>query len=290
MKQAILITAYTQLEFLKEIIGYFDDDFDFFIHIDKKTKMGDLPFLDRSNVKVYSKYRIQWGSEKHLRAIVFLMEEASKFGCYSYYHLITGSDYPIRSLADFKFHFGAENKNNYIEWYELPRASWVMEGGLERVKYYWIGNTRFDIREKVGKYVYKLLKIQRKLGVKRKFVKMFPELYGGGGYCSLTNEAVNYLVKTINDNKLLGYMHFTHCAEEVFLHTLLLNAEQSFPVVNDSIRYSKWVGNARSPKVLDESDFEEVMSSGGFFARKFDLNVSIGLINKIKPCISNSIL
>ena len=50
------------------------------------------------------------------------------------------------------------------------------------------------------------------------------------------------------------------------------------------------MGNARSPKVLDESDFEEVMSSGGFFARKFDLNVSIGLINKIKPCISNSIL
>lgn len=282
MKQAILITAYTQLEFLKEIIGFFDEDFDFYIHIDKKTKIGDLTFLDKPNVKVYSKYRIQWGSEAHLRAIVFLLKEACKAGDYSYYHLITGSDYPIKPLADFKSYFGAENKNNYMEWYELPRASWVMEGGVERVKYYWIGNAWFDIRGKAGKYVYKLLKVQRKLGVKRKFVKLFPKMYGGGGYWSLSNEAARYLVKTINDNKLLGYMRFTHCAEEVFLHTLLLNAEQKFPVVNDSIRYSKWVGNARSPKVLDESDFEEVMASGCFFARKFDANQTLILIQKIE--------
>lgn len=282
MKQAILITAYTQLEFLKVIIDFFDDDFDFFIHIDKKTKKGDLSFLDRPNVKVYSKYRIQWGSEKHLRAIVFLMEKACKAGDYSYYHLITGSDYPIKLLENFKSHFGTENKKNYMEWYELPRASWVMEGGLERVKYYWFGNSLFDIRGKVGKYVYKLLKVQRKLGVKRKFVKMFPKLYGGGGYWSLTNEAVSYLVKTIIDNKLLGYMRHTHCAEEVFLHTLLLNTEQKFPIVNDSIRYSKWEENARSPKVLDESDLEEVIGSGCFFARKFGENKSKRLILRIK--------
>ncbi len=270
MKQAVLITAYCQLAFLKEIVGFFDDQFDFYIHIDKKTKKEDLSYLDLPNVKVYSRYRVQWGSEKHLRAIVFLMKEAHKCGGYSYYHLITGSDYPIKSLTNFKSFFSSTNKNNYIEWYDLPRPTWVMEGGLERVKYYWIGNTWFDIRGKVGKFVYKLLMIQRKLGVKRKFVKMFPKLYGGGGYWSLTDEAVSYLVRTINNNKLLGYMRHTHCAEEVFLHTLLLNAEQKFPVVNNSIRYSKWEENARSPKVLDESDFKEVMCSGCFFARKID--------------------
>ena len=83
-------------------------------------------------------------------------------------------------------------------------------------------------------------------------------------------------------------MRFTHCAEEVFLHTLLLNAEQKFPVIYDPIRYSEWEGNARSPKVLDESDFEEVMASGCFFARKFELGVSKGLMNKIKTHVSNN--
>ena len=275
MKQAILITAYTQLEFLDEIIRFFDEDFDFYIHIDKKTKTGDLSFLDKPNVKVYSKYRVQWGSEKHLRAIVLLMEEAWKNGGYSYFHLITGSDYPIKPLAEFKSFFGDGNKNNYIEWYELPRASWVMEGGIERVKYYWIGNTRFDIRGKVGKYTYKLLKYQRKLGVERRFVRMYPKLYGGGGYWSMTFEAVDYLLETIDGKSLLKHMRHTHCSEEVFLHTLLLNAPLRFPVVNDSLRYSKWEGNARSPKVLDESDFGEAMASGCFFARKFLKKVAV---------------
>lgn len=281
MKQAILITAYTQLEFLNEIIGFFDEDFDFYIHIDKKTKTEDLSYLDKPNVKLYSKYRIQWGSEKHLRAIVLLMEEAWKNGGYSYYHLITGSDYPIKPLVEFKAFFGEDNKTNYMEWYELPRASWVMEGGLERVKYYWIGNTKFDIRGRMGKFTYKLLKYQRRLGVKRKFVNLFPKLYGGGGYWSLTSEAVGCLVRTIRERHLMNYMRHTHCAEEVLMHTVLLNVEPRFPVVPDSLRYSKWVGDARSPKVLDESDFDEVRASGCFFARKFDSAVSVGLINKI---------
>ena len=281
MKQAVLITAYCQLAFLKEIVGFFDDQFDFYIHIDKKTNKGDLSYLDLPNVKVYSKYRVQWGSEKHLRAIFFLMKEAHKCGSYSYYHLITGSDYPIRSLEEFKSFFGKNNKNNYIEWFELPRASWVMEGGLERVKYYWLGNTWFDIRGKIGKYVYKMLKVQRKLGIRRKFLKIFPKLYGGGGYWSLTSDAVDYLVQTIENKHLMRYMRHTHCAEEVLFHTVLLNANGGFPIINDSIRYSKWEGNAKSPKVLDESDFDEIVASKCYFARKFGSKESRLLLEKM---------
>lgn len=269
MKQAILITAYTQLEFLYRIIDYFDGDFDFYIHIDKKTESKSLCFENRTNVKVYSKYRIQWGSETHLKAIIFLMEEAWKGGNYSYYHLITGSDFPIKPLAEFKSFFSKENKNSYLEWYELPRASWVMEGGIERVRYYWLGNSVFDIRGWISKYTYFFLKIQRKFGVKRRFLSLFPRLYGGGGYWSLSEDAVAYLVKTNKEKHLLKYMRHTHCAEEVFVHTILLNANPAFPIVNDSVRYSKWEEKMKSPKFLDESDMEDVLASACFFARKF---------------------
>ena len=282
MKQAVLITAYCQLAFLKEIIGFFDDGFDFYIHVDTKTPQGDLSFLEQPNVKLYSKYRIQWGSVEHLRAIVFLMNEAWKNGDYSYYHLITGSDFPVKSLAEFKSFFGEKNNKNYMEWYELPRASWVMEGGLERVKYYWMGNAWFDIRGKVGTYTYKLLKLQRKLGIERKFVRMFPKLYGGGGYWSLTSEAVDYTLQTIESKRLMKFMRHTHCAEELLFQTVLLNADGRFSIVNDSIRYSKWEGNAKSPKVLDESDFDDIIASGCFFARKFDMNKSKLLLGKLE--------
>lgn len=287
MKQAILITAYCQLEFLKEIVGFFDDHFDFYIHIDKKSPKKDIPFMDMPNVKVYSKYRVQWGSEKHLRAIVFLMEEANKVGDYSYYHLITGSDYPVKSLSEFLSFFGEDNKNNYMEYYELPRDTWVMEGGLERLRYYWIGNSLFDIRGRMGNMVYKLLKIQRKIGVKRKFMKLYPRLYGGGGYWSLTSDAVDYLVKTIRQEKILRYMRFTHCAEEVLFHTVLLNANLDFQITNCSLRYSKWMENAKSPMLLVEEDFKEIEQSNAFFARKFDSEYSRNLIVLINKLVDN---
>ena len=162
-----------------------------------------------------------------------------------------------------------ENRNSYLEWFELPRASWVMEGGIERVRYYWLGNSVFDIRGWVGKYSFLFLKIQRKLGIKRKFISLFPRLYGGGGYWSLSADAVDYIVKTNKEKHLLKYMRNTHCAEEVFIHTILLNADPKFPIVNDSVRYSKWEDSTRSPKFLDESDMEDFMGSKCFFARKF---------------------
>lgn len=42
MKQAILITAYKNYHHLEEIIAFFDDDFEIYIHIDRKS-IGFIP-------------------------------------------------------------------------------------------------------------------------------------------------------------------------------------------------------------------------------------------------------
>ena len=39
MKQSILISAYKYIEHIKQIIDFFNDDFTFYIHIDKKSKI-----------------------------------------------------------------------------------------------------------------------------------------------------------------------------------------------------------------------------------------------------------
>lgn len=283
MKQAILITAYTQLDFLKEIIGCFDNDFDFFIHIDKKSNTEGLQLEAFPNVRVYSKFRIEWGSVQHLNAILFLMAEAHNSGPgYSYYHLITGSDFPIKPLSEFKSFFSKDNSNNYLEWFKLPRPTWVMEGGIERVRYYWLGNSLFDIRGPIKWFVNKSLKVQRKLGIRRQFLSLFPSLYGGGGYWSLTSDAIGYLLDTIGQKRIMRYLKHTHCAEEILFQTLLLNSGSGLPIINNTLRYSKWDDKAKSPKYLEESDLDEILSSGCFFARKFRND---GLTNLIKSNI-----
>ena len=277
MKQAILITAYKDLSFLQRIVSCFDEDFDFYIHIDKKCKEPN-PVFECGHVIVLKKYRIEWGSERHLWAMFDLLEMACKKGGYSYYHIITGSDYPIKALSEFKSFFSGENRKSYIEYHLLPRESWGTEGGLERIKYFWVGNQWFDSRRSGGAMRW-FLKLQRKLGFRRS-LSAFDRWYGGGGYCSLSSEGADCIF-SYGRRRLHRRSLFTHCTEEIFFQTILLNVLGEGRVCNDALHLSIWEGDAASPKVLDESDFEAIEKSNCFFARKVNLEHSLPLLQRI---------
>lgn len=281
MKQAILITAYKDLDFIEEIIDYFDSDFDFFIHIDKKCKEDQCMLSKHPNVCVFSSFKIEWGSVNHLKSILLLLKNAHQKDRYSYYHLITGSDYPIQSLEQFK-HFFFEGKNkNYIEYHQLPYQYWVGGGGLNRINYYWIGNSLFDIRSSNPKILNFLLKVQRKLGFRRPFPYFNGKLWGGGTYWSLSHEAIELILNYLQQNK--GYIrrfNHTHCSEEIFFHTILANS--SLDLVNNSLRFIDWGEGLASPKTLSDDDFQRISESDGFFARKMDKRLSEKLIARLK--------
>ena len=80
MKQAILITAYKDIELLKTLVNSFNDNFNIYIHIDKKTSYltHDINLIKaKFNVKVIdSIYKINWGGFNHLRAILHLAKKA----------------------------------------------------------------------------------------------------------------------------------------------------------------------------------------------------------------------
>ncbi len=62
-----------------------------------------------------------------------------------------------------------------------------------------------------------------------------------------------------------------------------MNAPFAEKVVNNNLRYIDWVArNGNNPAVLDETDFEKVMDSNAFFARKFEYPVSEKLMNCVK--------
>lgn len=277
MKQAILITAYKDLPFLQRIVSCFNEDFDFFIHIDRKCREA-IPVFSCNHVRVFRKYSIEWGSERHLWAMFDLLEQAHNEGKYSYYHIITGSDYPIKPLSEFKSFFSEDNGKCYIEYHALPRESWGKEGGFERVRYYWIGNQWFDLRRS-GKATRWLLKLQRKLGFSRD-LSTFGQWYGGGGYCSLSEKGVDCIC-SFGKKRLHKLSQYTHCAEEIFFQTILLNSLDQCQVCEDSLHLSLWEKDAASPKVMDERDYETIAKSNCFFARKFDVRYSSLLLRRI---------
>ena len=82
MKQGILITAYKNFEHLLDIVSFFDERFEIYIHIDKKSVINEgiiETIRSLPQVKLVSrKYKVNWGGINHLKCILHLAEEALK--------------------------------------------------------------------------------------------------------------------------------------------------------------------------------------------------------------------
>ena len=79
MKQAFLITAYDNFEWIRKIVDIYRKEVDCFIHVDKKVnipKEFKQWAKQTEGVYVYAKYKINWGSYKHISAVLFLLNEA----------------------------------------------------------------------------------------------------------------------------------------------------------------------------------------------------------------------
>ena len=270
MKKAILVTAYKDIPSLLNLIDFFDLNFNFYIHIDKKQKFDSSLFCEKENVFLYSKYTVNWGGMNHLKAILFLANEALKNNENDYFHLITGEDFPIKPVSYF---LNIDIRKNYLEYFDVPASRWKDEnGGLDRLSYYYLYDyTGFINRYRSKLFHDKFLRLQNKIKIRRVFPQSFPpELYGGSTYWSLNREVLQYVIDYTNGNKsFLKRFRFTFCAEEFYFQTLLINSDYAKNITNDNLRFIDWEsGKGGYPAFLDEEDFNRLISSPKIFARK----------------------
>ena len=278
MRQAILITAYCDMPQLKRLVDWFDSDFELFIHLDKRCKEGHSWIASRSNVHLYKEYAVEWGDYKHLKAIIMLMRESYAHTDLEYFHLITGSDYPILPLAQFKAFCEEHHSDNYLEHFTLPHADWGGEGGMNRIQYWWL---RPNAHRSTGSILTRrLVNLQRRFGIKRNFKYFNGNLYGGGTYWSVSREAIKVAVEYLDNypNYLRRFRH-TSIAEEICLPTLWCNS--GIPLINDYKRYIDWGPDGANPQVLTEKDYDNIVSSGALFARKMESGRSDKLIEML---------
>ncbi|MDO5987938.1 beta-1,6-N-acetylglucosaminyltransferase [Flavivirga amylovorans] len=286
MKQAILITAYKNFKHLVDIIDFFDESFEFYIHVDKKSKVLKSDFEKigaRKNVKILSrKYRVNWGGLNHLKSSLFLASKALEEPANQYFHLISGQDFPIKNITQFKKTTNGSNLKDYLEYFEIPTKHWANEnGGLDRIQYYHL----FDMLDakKHIKWIWRFVRLQKKFHFKRSIKDETPKLYGGSTWWSLSRKTLQYVIYYTNNSPyLINRLKYTFCPEEIYFQTIIMNSNASKKVVNDNLRYIDWESTridkySISPAVLSSSDFEKIKASKKLFARKFDSPTSDSL-------------
>ena len=278
MRQALLITAYQDICQLKRLLERFDADFEVFIHLDKRCREDLQSIGCRQNVHLMSRYNVEWGDYNHLKAIVLLMAEAYAHSDLEYFHLITGSDYPAMPLADLKAFCERHKEDNYVEHFPLPHKECGWEGGLNRIRYWWL---RPNGHRTSGAWLTrKLNSLQRRLGLKRNFPYFGGTLYGGGTYWSVSRKAVGTAMDYLQQHPdYLRRFHHTSIAEEICLPTLWANSD--IPLTNNYMRYIDWGPDGANPLVLTEKHFEAIKASGTLFARKMERGLSDKLMDML---------
>ena len=285
-RQAVLITAYKNVEQIVDIIDYLGDNFEFYIHVDKKSTMDLSPIEERDYVHVFKNFYVNWGSVNHLKSILFLSKEALVDKKNQFFHLITGQDFPVKPVN--YFYNELDIRKDYIDYFEMPAKNcWMDEnGGMDRIEYYRPFEV-FNDKSTMDRIILQVLfKTQKILKIKRKLpAGIFQKFYGGNTYWSLTRDSLQYVLDFTNENeKAIKSMNHTFCVEEIYFQTVLLNSKYAFNIVNDNLRYIDWSSERERPAFLDATDYEKIKLSNKLFARKFHETNS----DKLKQLIINS--
>ena len=123
MKHAILLLWHTNVKQLMELIDRFDDDFTFYIHVDKKSNEVIEELKRKNNVHIYRKYKVNWGGFNILKAELFLLRKIvadSKGKHYEYVHFFSGQDYPIKDLRYIKDFFERNKGKEFVQYMKVP--------------------------------------------------------------------------------------------------------------------------------------------------------------------------
>lgn len=260
MTHAILLLWHKDITQLEELISFFDDNFLFYIHLDKKSQINDVDFERLKNHPLVSfvskKYEINWGGFNILKAELFLLKEIISDKKVNYVHFMSAQDYPIKDLHFIKNFFEYNNGIEFIEYMKLPNENWE-EGTYDRFHYFRMHDF-FNFRSLKGfKVINFIVDFQKRYNLKRKIPNQYDYLYGGSNWMSITIQCAQYIV-LFYKKSFYNRLKYTFAPEETFFPTVIMNSQFKKNVKNDNLRYILWEKeNGSYPAICEELTIEE---------------------------------
>lgn len=269
MKHAFLIIAHNEFDLLQRLIDALScPSVDFFVHIDSKVK--DMPGLTVSNGSelFFTKDRVdtRWGDVSQIRTELALVEGAIHHGKYSFYHIISGTHFPIKPVEDILSYYDSFIGNTVLD--HLCQSTVTQERlKLRRVNLFTrrleygshSSRRNFQRAWRMGHEVQKLMGINLHREV---------SFYWAANWVSLSEEAAEMLVS--RRKEILRLFRWSFCGDEYFVPTMLLGSELRDKVVDSERILMQEMGDA-NPRVLTMADYETLASSDCLFARKFSV-------------------
>lgn len=301
MQKNYLILAHKNPLQLSRMIERLDDGASkFFIHVDAKTPIE--PFaacLEGGHIRfIEPRERCIWGDFSIVRATIHLMEAASKEQ--GVFILMSGQDYPIQSQGYINAFLESNKEFDFIE-IEPLEEKWKPKMVKDKLEHYHILHSEerghsncyapfrhCSVFQKLRTLTHLLKgrlsqKNFRLLCSLPKRVAPFERQYAGSQFWAFSERTFYAVLHYIREHKaaLEEYYKYTSSPDEIYFHSVLMHlvAKDSTIKLKDPITY---VNYFRKNNVFITEDFDKLTSEKGkLFARKFDIDIDIEILNKL---------
>lgn len=296
-KHAYLIMTHADEYLLKVLISMLDDKRnDIYLHVDSKWETFSPSSLSTQEAGLFilpNRLDGRWGDISLMHIEYALYREAYTRGGYSYYHLLSGSDLPIKSQDEIHAFFAAVPQRPFISFW--------LYGGSKDDAYYKVSRYAFGMKWETSRFLKNrylnilVAKMRRVVAStlfallgERKDSRLF---YKGANWSSLPHECVALLLA--REAEMCKRLRWTRNGEEVFAQTILAQdylKHNGIPVEDcwDDLRYVNWQDTPHSPDIFRLKDFEELRKSRKLFARKFSSSIDKEIIDLIKTTYSTT--
>ena len=294
MKTAFLILAHDQPFHLSKLVNYLSCDWTrIFIHIDRMVNIaefrkcipeqGEISFLNGND-----RISVNWGGFSQIRASLNLLDASLNSGeHFDRFCLLTGSDFPIKALEKIKVSFDSDK-----EFMRIDRRLDGTENGTYHKMVMYLHYLDSPFPKLTGRFLKIPRKVYGRIG-----------LYMGSAYWSLTKGCISYITEFLQRDK--GYTTFhehTKSPDEIFFHSIVKSSPFAAKITHDFERandlneyyslnehgchYIDWnTKGINRPRILDESDLNNLLDSEALFARKFREGESDHLLQMIEETI-----
>ena len=266
-RHAYLIIAYEQPQMLQLLISALDDPRnDIFVHIDKKSKIDPSQLsIVHSQLSIIKSIDARWGDVSLVEVELLLFEAALQHGPYTYLHLLSDSDYPIKSQDYIHAECEQLSGREFIGFSE-PEAD-ELEVKMHRYHLF----PRDFRNEHTWHHVIRKtwLVLQDVVGYRRHRNMLFRK---GPQWWSITSDRAAKVLQ--HKDAILSTYHHTFCPDEVFMQTLCWHSKYKERIVKaeDEFigcrRYIQWQNNII--RSFQEDDIRDLLDSPCWFARKFE--------------------
>lgn len=286
-RHAYMIIAYSQWELLKKLMHLLDDDRnDIYIHINKKIKGAPfnelITFPKKSKVYIVERIPIDRGTYSIFDAQMVLLKSALSNKDYTYFHLLSGQDLPLKSQDYIHDFFEKNDGKNFIDVIppEKVKKDWYERYSL----YQFLVPYTLDknVRAKFAKAVRKIaIIVQKAVGVNRfkKYEKQGFKMCYGSSWFSITKGFAEYLVENEPQIQKM-YQKRTFIPEESIPQTFLWSSRFKDTLYDSdwldnklnraNMRMIFWTGNT-SPETITMKHIDILRNTNNLFARKFDI-------------------